>query len=299
MSHRPATFDKVIGQNRIKSRLAVSIQAAKMSGQPLGHVLIDGPAGLGKTTFAGCIAHALQVPMMMGNATTIDNPSMMLDAICNIPRNGIIYIDEIHNLPRLSQELLYAILEDFRLPDSSMSIMEIQPFTLIGTTTHTGKLMPAFVDRFKNRCTLEYYTGEELAQIISPLFQIDWAAAVAIGNVSRGVPRIAIRHAEWVRDWCLVNGVGVYQEHVGPALEAIGIDSKGLGPNDRLYLETLRRSFQGGPAGAAALAASMNVAQETIEGDIEPYLLRQGYIVRTPRGRQLNQFQGFIVRNPE
>lgn len=291
-NNRPKTFDGVIGQTAIKSQLAISIQAAKMQNKSMPHTLISGPGGLGKTTIANCAAHAMGTPYVEANATTLENPDTLIDTICNIPRNGILFIDEIHNLDRITQETLYTVLEDFQLVDKSMYGLQIQPFTLIGATTHAGKLRESFLTRFKLRCQIDYYSPEELAEVVKRIFGYEHTPALKIGEVSRGIPRVAIGYAEWIRDWCMVKGVQVWDEYVTPALEAIGIDSNGMTPQDRQYLEVLRRNFRGGPAGAAAIAASMNTAVETIENEIEPFLLRNSYIIRTPRGRKINQFAG-------
>lgn len=292
MSKRPTTFDQVIGQNAIKSQLSISIQAAKMQQKSMPHCLISGPGGLGKTTIANCAANMMGTPYVEANATTLDDADTLIDTICNIPRNGILFIDEIHNLDRVTQETLYTVMEDFQLVDKSMYGLQIQPFTLIGATTHAGKLRESFLTRFKLRCQIDYYTPEELGTVVQSLFGFERTPAVKIGEVSRGIPRVAISYAEWVRDWCMVKGVPVWDEHITPALEAMGVDGQGMTQQDRLYMEVLRRNFRGGPAGAAAIAASMNTAVETIENEIEPFLLRNGLIIRTPRGRKLNQFAG-------
>lgn len=290
MSNRPTTFDEVIGQTAIKSQLNISIKAARMQGRPMPHLLISGPGGLGKTTIANCAANMMGTPYVEGNATTLEKADTLIDTICNIPPNGILFIDEIHNLDRLTQETLYTVMEDFSLADKTMYGLKISPFTLIGATTHAGKLRESFLTRFKLRCQIDYYSPEELAEVVKRAFGFAHTPALLIGKVSRGIPRVAISYAEWIRDWCMVNGCEVWDEFIGPALDAIGVDSHGLTPQDRQYLEVLSRNFRGGPAGLAAIAASMNTAVETLEGEIEPFLLREGYIIRTPRGRKINQY---------
>lgn len=295
MSNRPITFDELIGQTAIKSQLTISIQAAKMQGKPMPHLLVSGPGGLGKTTIANCAATMMGTPYVVANATTLEKPDTLIDTICNIPRNGILFIDEIHNLDRVTQETLYTVMEDFQLVDKSMYGLQIQPFTLIGATTHAGKLRESFLTRFKMRCQIDYYTPTELAEVVKRSFGFEHTPAFKIGEVSRGIPRVAISYAEWIRDWCMVNGVQVWDEYITHALDAIGVDKHGLTPQDRQYLEVLSRNFRGGPAGLAAMAASMNTAVETLENEIEPFLLRNNYIIRTPRGRRLNQYAGYMV----
>lgn len=299
MSKRPTTFDELIGQNAIKAQLKISIQAAKMQHRAMPHLLISGPGGLGKTTVANCAANLMGTPYVEGNATTLQSADTLIDTICNIPRNGILFIDEIHNLDRITQETLYTVMEDFTLVDKSMYGLQIQPFTLIGATTHAGKLRESFLTRFKLRCQMDYYSPEELAEVIKRSFGFEHTPALEIGKVSRGIPRVAISYAEWIRDWCMVEGVQVWDEYIAPALDAIGVDKHGLTPQDRQYLEVLSRNFRGGPAGLAAIAASMNTAVETLENEIEPFLLRNQYIIRTPRGRRLNQYAGYIVPRGE
>ena len=287
---RPTTFDEVIGQNGIKSQLNISIKAAKMQGKSMPHLLISGPGGLGKTTIANCAANMMGTPYVEGNATTLESADTLIDTICNIPPNGILFIDEIHNLDRITQETLYTVMEDFTLADKTMYGLRINPFTLIGATTHAGKLRESFLTRFKIRCQVDYYSPEELAEVIVRQFGFAQTPALLIGKVSRGIPRVAISYAEWIRDWCMVNGVQIWDKFITPALDAIGVDGQGLTPQDRQYLDVLSRNFRGGPAGLAAIAASMNTAVETLEGEIEPFLLRNGYIIRTPRGRKINQY---------
>lgn len=289
---RPTKLSEIIGQPDAKTRLSISIQAAKMQNKPLGHILIDGPPGLGKTTLANVIAEEMEAPLVAANGTTLDGANAIMDALLNVPYGAILYIDEIHALPKAIQENLYTVMEDFQLVDSGLYGLQIQPFTLVGTTTHVGKLNPPFLDRFKTRFTIEYYEPEDLATIVKPAYSMDDDAAMAIGRRSRGTPRIALRYAEWVRDYCLVNGLRLTLENVQPALDAIGVDDRGLTNQDRHYMEVLGRQFRGGPAGLAAIAASMNTATETLESEIEPFLLRLGLIVRTARGRRINQFMG-------
>lgn len=287
---RPTTFNDVIGQNAIKSQLEISIKAARMQNKPMPHLLLSGPGGLGKTTIANCAAALMGTPYVEGNATTLEKADTLIDTICNIPPNGILFIDEIHNLDRLTQETLYTVMEDFTLVDKSMYGLQINPFTLIGATTHAGKLRESFLTRFKLRCQIDYYSPEELAEVVKRIFGFEHTPALKIGQVSRGTPRVAISYSEWCRDWCMVNGVQVWDEYVPLALDAIGVDALGLTPQDRQYLEVLSKNFRGGPAGLGAIAASMNTAVETLENEIEPFLLRTGHIIRTPRGRKLNQY---------
>lgn len=292
MELRPLQLHEMIGQREVRDRLAISINAALDRGEPLHHVLIDGPPGLGKTTLAKCIGAALGQPVQTANAASITS-ARELFPILTQAGGGVVFIDEIHRLPMVAEEFLYPAMEDYRLDlvvgegiSAKVMNLKIEPFTLIGATTRAGLLSAPLRDRFRMRERLDFYHVDELADLIAMNarklgMDLPPGGAERIALSSRGTPRIAINRLLWVRDY----GVTTRQD-LDDALAKIGVDSHGMDPQDRRYLETLRK-FGGGPVGVSAIAQTMCVDEATVTNEIEPYLMRQQLITRTPRGRKL------------
>jgi Holliday junction DNA helicase RuvB len=297
---RPKRIDEMIGQQDVIERLRIAIDAARKRGDPLGHILLDGPPGLGKTTFATVIPREMEVPVQLASGAALKAPKELLPYLTNISAGSVLFIDEIHRLPRGVEEYLYTAMEDFRIDIvlgegvSARTIsMKLQPFTLIGATTRAGMLSGPLRDRFSIREHLTFYSEAELRQIILRNAQrlevpIDADAASELAIRGRGTPRIANNRLLWVRDYATSRGTGrASLEIVQAAMEMVGIDRMGLDRQDRRYLDTLLRVFQGGPAGVEALAATMNLSSDTLADEVEPFLLRSELIIRTPRGRMI------------
>lgn len=266
----------------------------------MGHVLFDGPPGLGKTTFATCIPRDLGVSFQIASGSTLAAPKDLIPYLTNAEERSVLFIDEIHRMPKAVEEFLYPAMEDFRIDltlgegvNARTINMQLRPFTLIGATTRTGLLSAPLRDRFQMREHLDFYTIEELAEIVRRnagklRVEIAGAAATEIAGRSRGTPRLANNRLRWVRDYALSKADGKISLSVArDALAMQGIDAKGLDPQDRKYLETMARVFGGGPAGVEAVAHTMNVATDTLIDEVEPYLLRSALVVRTPRGRKM------------
>jgi Holliday junction DNA helicase RuvB len=298
---RPQRLRDMVGQRDVIARLEIALAAARKRGDCLGHILFDGPPGLGKTTFALAIPNELGVPVQIANGAALTAPRDVMPYLTNASENSVLFIDEIHRLPKAVEEFLYPAMEDFRIDItlgegiSARTInMRLRPFTLIGATTRSGLLSPPLRDRFLIREHLDFYTDEELSVLVRRnaarlQMQCTLDAAEEIAARSRSTPRIANNHLRWVRDYATVetrDGV-VDLDVVRAALRMQQIDELGLNPLDRKYLETIARVFHGGPVGAEAVAHTMNVAADTLIDDVEPFLLRKELLVRTPRGRKL------------
>jgi len=304
---RPRFLREVIGQRRVAERLEVAVAACKKLGEPLGHILFDGPPGLGKTTFATVLPNELGTTIQMTSGPALAKPADLLPFLTNLEEGSILFIDEIHRLPRIVEEFIYPAMEDFRIDIvlgeglSARTIsMALKRFTLIGATTRSGLLSGPMRDRFKIHEHLEFYSVEELARIVTVNAAklntpITPAAAHELARRSRGTPRVANSRLYWARSYAAARHDGTISEQVArDALDMAEIDRDGLDKNDRKYLETLIDTFGGGPTGVEALAATMNLATDTLSDEIEPYLLREQYIVRTPRGRVATP-RGFAV----
>lgn len=295
---RPRSLDEFVGQQRIKDNLKVFIAAAAMRKEPLDHALFFGPPGLGKTTLAGIIANELSVNIKTTSGPILERPGDLAAILTNLSDRDILFIDEIHRLPRIVEEVLYPAMEDFNLdiiigqgPNARTLKLNLPRFTLIGATTRTGLLTSPLRDRFGVICRLEFYTPDELKEIVGRSarlleMQIKENAASEIAKRSRGTPRIANRLLKRIRDFAQVKGDGVIDMSItDEALTALDVDHLGLDEIDRKLLCTIIDKFGGGPAGVEAIAASMREDRETIEDVYEPFLLQEGLLERTARGR--------------
>lgn len=298
LSLRPKTLDEYVGQKKIKDNLGVFIKAAAARGDALDHVLLHGPPGLGKTTLSCIIASELGVNLKITSGPAIEKAGDLAALLTTLERNDILFIDEIHRLPRQVEEVLYPAMEDYALdlmmgkgPSARSIRIPLKPFTLIGATTRAGQLSSPLRDRFGMSFRLELYAPEELSQIVTRSAGIlgipitpDGAYEIALR--SRGTPRIANRFLKRVRDFATVRGNGVIDfEITRVALDALEVDALGLDSVDRRMLNAIIKHFNGGPVGLETLAAVIGEESVTLEDVYEPYLLRLGFINRTPRGR--------------
>ena len=295
---RPQLLDDYIGQEKAKEILKVYISAAKERGETLDHVLFYGPPGLGKTTLAGIIANEMHVNIKITSGPAIEKPGEMAAILNNLQEGDVLFVDEIHRLNRQVEEVLYPAMEDYAIDimigkgASARSIrLELPKFTLVGATTRVGMLTAPLRDRFGVIHRLEFYTVEELKRIIARSAKvldvgIDDAGATALARSSRGTPRLANRLLKRVRDFAQVKYDGYITEDVANyALDLLDVDKCGLDQTDRNLLMTIIERFDGGPVGLDTLAASLSEDSGTIEDVYEPYLLKNGFIQRTPRGR--------------
>ena len=295
----PLTFDDYIGQTSIKETLKISIEASKKRNVNLDHLLFYGPPGLGKTTLANIIAHELNTNIKITSAPSIERPRDIIGILMQMKEGEVLFIDEIHRLNKIAEEILYPAMEDFVIDlttGKSQSVktvrIPIQKFTLIGATTKAGALSGPLRDRFGIIHRLEFYTPEELCKIIKRTagildFKIDDEGAMEIAKRSRCTPRIANRLVKRSADWAIVKGDGVITKEVAEsALSALDIDEIGLDVTDRALLNLMINSFEGGPVGIETLAVALGEDIRTIEDVYEPYLIQKGLIARTPRGRK-------------
>lgn len=297
-SLRPGRLDDYIGQSKIKENLKIYIEAAKKRQDPLDHVLFYGPPGLGKTTLAGIIANEMQVNMKVTSGPAIEKPGEMAAILNNLKEGDVLFVDEIHRLNRQVEEVLYPAMEDYAIDimigkgQAARSIrLDLPKFTLIGATTRVGLLTAPLRDRFGIIHRLEFYTPEELQQIILHSARIleapvDFDGAMEMARRSRGTPRLANRILKRVRDFAQVKYDGVITKDVAvTALNLMDVDPMGLDHIDRNLLLTMVNKFQGGPVGLDTLAAAIGEDAGTIEDVYEPYLIKNGFLNRTPRGR--------------
>jgi Holliday junction DNA helicase RuvB len=295
---RPKLFDDYVGQVKVREQLQIFIGAAKMRGEALDHVLLFGPPGLGKTTLSHIIAHELGVNLRQTSGPVLEKPKDLAALLTNLEKNDVLFIDEIHRLSPVVEEILYPALEDYQIdimigegPAARSIKLDLQPFTLVGATTRAGMLTNPLRDRFGIVSRLEFYTSEELARIVKRSAGLlnapmDEAGGIEIAKRSRGTPRIANRLLRRVRDYADVKGSGVITLDIArKALEMLDVDPRGFDVMDRKLLEAVIHRFDGGPVGLDSIAASIGEDAGTIEDVIEPYLIQQGYLQRTPRGR--------------
>ena len=297
---RPQTFDEYVGQERLKRNLRLAIEAAKKRGEPIDHVLLYGPPGLGKTTMAGVIAHEMGAGLRVTSGPAIEKAGDLASILTNLADGDILFIDEIHRLGRAVEEVLYSAMEDYKLdivigkgPAARSVRLDLPHFTVIGATTRTGSLAAPLRDRFGHIYRLEFYTPADIAQIVRRsaailATAIDKKAAELLSTRARLTPRIANRLLRRVRDYADVNGDGIIDMPTAQqALQLLEVDDLGLDPADRQLLSAILKNYGDNPVGLTTIAALTGDEASTIEDFYEPYLLQIGFIERTPRGRRV------------
>ncbi len=297
-SVRPQQIHEYIGQKAVREQLQLSMDAAKMRNEQLDHVLLYGPPGLGKTTLSNIIAQEMGVTLRQTSGPVIEKPGDLAAILTRLEPHDVLFIDEIHRLSPIVEEVLYPAMEDFQIdivigdgPAAQSVKIDLPPFTLVGATTRAGLLTSPLRDRFGLVQRLEFYSHEELTQIVSRSANIlgmhsEYEGAQEIARRSRGTPRIANRLLRRVRDYAQVRGDGIITASIADlALNLLEVDPLGLDKMDRRFLETLIEKFEGGPVGIDSMATALGEERGTIEDVIEPFLVQQGFLIRTPRGR--------------
>jgi holliday junction DNA helicase RuvB len=296
---RPRWLREIVGQKAVVQRLAISLNACKKLKEPMAHILFDGPPGLGKTTFATVLPNELGTSIQMTSGPALTKPMDLMPFLTNAEEGSILFIDEIHRMPRVVEEFIYPAMEDFRADivlgegiNARTINLRLKQFTLVGATTRSGMLSGPMRDRFKMHEHLEFYSVEELAEIIRINARkletaITGEAAHELARRSRGTPRTANTRLWWTRNYSASEADGkITLDLAQAALAMAEVDVEGLDKQDRRYLEVLIDVFGGGPTGVDALGATLNLAVDTLSDEVEPYLLREQFLVRTPRGRQ-------------
>ncbi|TDE47043.1 Holliday junction branch migration DNA helicase RuvB [Flavobacterium rhamnosiphilum] len=297
---RPLSFDDFAGQDQILENLKVFVQAANQRNEALDHTLFHGPPGLGKTTLANILANELQVGIKITSGPVLDKPGDLAGLLTNLEERDVLFIDEIHRLSPIVEEYLYSAMEDFKIdimiesgPNARTVQINLNPFTLIGATTRSGLLTAPMRARFGISSRLQYYTTELLTTIVersAAIFKmpISMEAAIEIAGRSRGTPRIANALLRRVRDFAQIKGNGTIDIEIARyALKALNVDAHGLDEMDNKILITIIDKFKGGPVGLTTLATAVSESSETIEEVYEPFLIQEGFIMRTPRGREV------------
>lgn len=290
---RPANFDQVIGQEEVVQRLRVMVTGCKNNGGVMPHVLIDGPPGLGKTTLASAIANEMGVNLYTVNAANIRSPKNIIPYLMGMDPRSVLFIDEIHRLPKIVEEFLYPVMEDFRLDmliENKPESIDLPVFTMIGATTSGGSLSQPFYDRFTIKEHLSFYTPQELAKLAgsnaSKLgIQLTEEKMIDIAKRSKGTPRILNARLQWYKNY-----ISFYSEEadIDTIFNSQGIDSYGFDSNDKKYIEVLKKNI-GNPLGLKSISSLSGISMETIENSIEPYMVRMGYVIRTQKGRVLGK----------
>jgi Holliday junction DNA helicase RuvB len=290
MSKRPTSFSDIIGQEDVKQRLKISAFAHKAKKTTMPHVLIDGPPGLGKTTIAGAIANELGADIDIINAANIRSVRNILPYLMKLQSNSVLFVDEIHRLPKVVEEFLYPVMEDFRMEitiDKNPESIDLPRFTMVGATTSSGSLSQPFYDRFMIKEHLSFYKDEELADLAKKNISVNVSDSdlLEIAKRSKGTPRILNSRIDWYESYTTF-----YPEEkdVAKIFDIQGIDTNGFDKNDRKYIGVLNTNI-GNPLGLKALSNMTGISMETIENNIEPYMIRQGYVIRTQKGRILGK----------
>ncbi|WP_289664914.1 Holliday junction branch migration DNA helicase RuvB [Flavobacterium panacagri] len=299
---RPLSFDDFAGQDQVLENLKVFVAAANQRGEALDHALFHGPPGLGKTTLANILANELQVGIKITSGPVLDKPGDLAGLLTNLDERDVLFIDEIHRLSPVVEEYLYSAMEDFKIdimiesgPNARTVQINLNPFTLIGATTRSGLLTAPMRARFGISSRLQYYTTELLTTIVERSasilkMPIDLEAAIEIAGRSRGTPRIANALLRRVRDFAQIKGNGRIDLEISRyALKALNVDAHGLDEMDNKILLTIINKFKGGPVGLSTLATAVSESSETIEEVYEPFLIQEGFIMRTPRGREVTE----------
>lgn len=302
MTLRPSLFSEFTGQPKVKERLEIAVEAARRRKEPLDHILLSGPPGLGKTTLANIIAKAMDAQMKNTSGPTIEKASDLAGLLTNLEEGDVLFIDEIHRLQKTIEEYLYPAMEDFKLdiiidqgPNARSIRLNLPKFTLIGATTRSGLLSSPLLTRFPVRERVDYYNAEQLQSIVTRSarlleIEIDQSGAMEIARRSRGTPRIANNLLRRVRDYAQVRGDGKISAAIADkALALLEIDQHGLDEMDKRILEAIVLKFSGGPVGVSSLAVAVGEEPDTIEEVYEPYLIMEGYLNRTPQGRVVTE----------